>query len=247
MILPPRHINAHLLSTWTAAVCTTVLGVGFYGAAQPVMPVDDSPPLFLEIGEDVEFVEFQAPGDPGPAEEDVLEEEDTPIEEVIEDVEIPPLPEIVEPLTPPEMQELTPLEEIRQPEPPKMVPPKPAPEKPKPEKPRPVRRKPQSAGTGTGTGGGGGSGPPTVFSGAGKGRFPAPTYPAAARSAGHQGTVRVLVVVEESGMPSACSVQISSGSSYLDSSAVSTISRRWRWPKGPVRRYIVPVRFVLNQ
>jgi protein TonB len=247
MILPPKHSNAHLPSIWTAAVAVVMLVVGGHGATQPFLP-DNTPPLFLEIGEEVEFVEFQAPGEPAP--EEVLSEEKMEIEEVMEeDIEIPPLPEIVLPLTPPEMPDLVEMEEIRPPEPPKPdSPPKPAPERPKPEnkpKPKPRAVNPPNK-TGTGGGGGGGSGPPTVFSGGGKGRFPQPTYPSAARVAKEQGTVRVLVVVEASGVPSSVSVQLSSGSSHLDASALSTISRRWRWPQGGVRRYIVPIRYVLN-
>ncbi|TLD71111.1 TonB family protein [Phragmitibacter flavus] len=251
MILPPKHINAHLPSMWTAAVCATMLGVGLHGATQPVLPDSDMPPLFLEIGENVEFVEFQAPGDPAPEEMLNEPEEEMELEEVIEeDVEIPPLPEIVMPLTPPEMPDLAELEEIRPPEPPKIAP-QPSPEKPKTEskpKPKPKPRVVNAPNkTGTGSGGGGGSGPPTVFSGGGKGRFPAPPYPSSARSAGAQGTVRLLVVVEATGVPSSVSIQSSSGSSQLDASAVGTISRRWRWPQGNVRRYIVPIRYVLNQ
>lgn len=253
MISPPKHSNAHLPSTWAAAITATMLMVGGYGATQPL--ISDKPAeIFLELGEDTEFVEFQAPGDPAPADAVLEEEEPAEIEEIMEqDLEIPPLPEVIPPLTPPEMPELTPIEEIRPPEPPPA--PKPVVEKPKPEpqnkpqpKPRPRATAPSPTNTtGEGTGGGGGSGPPTIFSGRGKGRFPAPSYPAAARRAGIQGTVQVMVVVEASGMPSSVSVYKSSGSSELDASAVSTVQRRWRWPQGNVRRYIVPVRYVLNQ
>jgi protein TonB len=77
-------------------------------------------------------------------------------------------------------------------------------------------------------------------------RFPSPNYPAAARANKEQGTVKLLVVVEATGIPSSVSVQSSSGSSALDNAARDHISRRWRWPAGEVRRFLVPVRFVLQ-
>lgn len=248
MILTPQHLNAHLPSTWTAALCATVLGVGLHGATQPVLPTLESAPMFLEIGEDPDLVEFQAPGEPAAEQPEQIDPEQ--IEEPIEeDYEVPPVPEMVAPLTPPEMPNLTALEEPPPPapEPPKIIPkPDPKPPKPVPPKPRKASRPFTPGVTGTGTGGGGGSGPPTVFNSGGGGRYPLPSYPQAARSAQLQGIVRLLVVVEASGMPSSVSVQMSCGHSILDSAARDHISRRWRWPKGETRRYIVPVRFVLQ-
>jgi protein TonB len=68
----------------------------------------------------------------------------------------------------------------------------------------------------------------------------------AARRAGAQGTVRLLVIVEVSGLPGSVSVMASSGHSELDRAAQDHVRRRWRWPAGETRRYIVPVRFVLR-
>lgn len=58
--------------------------------------------------------------------------------------------------------------------------------------------------------------------------------------------MRLLVTVESSGVPSSVAVQSSSGFSSLDNAARDQVSRRWRWPAGNVRRFIVPVRFVLQ-
>jgi protein TonB len=85
-----------------------------------------------------------------------------------------------------------------------------------------------------------------VFKGGGSGRFPSPSYPASARSAKQQGVVRLLVTVEASGVPSAVTVTESSGFASLDSAAKDTVQRRWRWPAGDVRKFIVPIRFVLQ-
>ena len=96
------------------------------------------------------------------------------------------------------------------------------------------------------TGTDGGSGAVTTFTGGGSGRFPPPSYPASARTAKQQGSVRLLVTVEADGSPSSVSVEASSGFAALDSAAHDQVSRRWRWPAGSVRRYIVPVRFILQ-
>ncbi|WP_425510098.1 energy transducer TonB [Verrucomicrobium spinosum] len=52
--------------------------------------------------------------------------------------------------------------------------------------------------------------------------------------------MRLLVVVEMSGIPGSVSVQSSSGNGELDSAAQDHVRRRWRWPAGEIRRYIVP-------
>jgi protein TonB len=58
--------------------------------------------------------------------------------------------------------------------------------------------------------------------------------------------VRLLVTVEASGVPSSVTVSEPSGFASLDSAAKDTVQRRWRWPAGDVRKFIVPIRFVLQ-
>lgn len=209
----------------------------------PLVPKDDSS-LRMEIGDDAVMVEAFEP--PAAAEDAPSEPEEKMIEE---DVAIPPLPEITPPLTPPEMIEITPLEEIRERPPPMPVEKKPEPPKPKPQTtapratPKAIAMPKNTSGSGGGTGS---SRSPVVFSGGGSGRFPSPAYPATARSAKQQGTVRLLVIVEASGVPSSVEISSSSGFASLDRAARDTIQRRWRWPAGAVRKYIVPVRFVLQ-
>ena len=55
-----------------------------------------------------------------------------------------------------------------------------------------------------------------------------PTYPAAARRDGEEGTVRLKVLVDERGRPSDVQVARSSGFARLDDAAVSAV-RRWRF------------------
>ncbi len=241
MILPPKSSSAHLASAWTAGVATLFLAVGIGGAITPLVPGIQIETPVIDIGDNIMVEEFSSASAPA-----AEIPETQPEEQLVEEVEIPPIPEIAPPLTPPDMVELTTLEPIveKQPTPT----PKPPDPKPKPQTtPRRTTTKPRSQGTsadGTGTGGGGGA--PTLFTGAGGGNFPAPYYPASARTANKQGTVRLLVTVEATGVPSSVSVSGSSGHSILDSAARDHVQRRWRWPSGPIRRYIVPVRFVLQ-
>lgn len=244
MITEPSARSTHLLSAWSAGIALLCLVIGLHGAAVPLVPRDDLSPQ-IEIGDDAVMVEAFEP--PAAAEDAPPQQEKEMIEE---DVAIPPLPEITPPLTPPEMMEITPIEEVRE-----LPKPMPVEKKPEPPKPRPQPKTQRTtsnpptkakSNSGTGGGGNGSSSSPVVFSGGGSGRFPSPAYPATARATKQQGTVRLLVTVEASGVPSSVSVTSSSGFAALDRAARDTIQRRWRWPSGAVRKYIVPVRFVLQ-
>lgn len=247
MITGPKESKAHLFSAWTAGIALLFLGIGLQGAVTPLLPVDPMQPVHMEVGDEVSLEEF-APPAPAPADDEApLESLDT-VEE--EEVEIPPLPVIETPLTPPEMAEITPQQPLIEPPPRVQESPPPPKPKPKPEpkpkaRPRPVATKAKPSAK-PGAGAPDGSGAPTLFSGGGQGRFPSPAYPSSARSSRMQGSVRLLVVVEPSGMPSSISVSSSSGFQLLDEAASDHISRRWRWPAGDVRHYLVPVRFVLR-
>ena len=229
MITTPKNTDAHVASTWTAGIAVLFLGIGLQGATRALIQEVPIQMAQIDLGDEIMVEEFEAPA---PTEE-ALELE--PLEQ-IEEVEIPPLPEIAAPLTPPEMVELTPLEPIVE---------KPPIAKKTPEpKPRPIERKQPSRPRTQASPGG--AGPPQLFSGGGSGRFPSPSYPASARSAHLQGSLRLLVNVEASGLPSVVNVSTSSGHSILDSAARDHVQRRWRWPSGGARRYIVPIRFVLQ-
>lgn len=235
MIAEPKTRNAHLASAWAAGIALLCLGIGLHGATAPLVPVTES---FQPIGRDDEMM-VEAFEMPAAAPDAPPEAEMKPVEE---DIAIPPLPEITPPLTPPEMVEITSIEEVREEPQPKPVEKKPEPPKPQPKAaPRSVDKPPSTGGGGDGSGSS-----PVLFKGGGSGRFPSPSYPASARSAKQQGTVRLLVTVEASGIPSSVEVTASSGFSSLDRAARDTIQRRWRWPSGGVRKFIVPVRFVLQ-
>jgi protein TonB len=234
VITTPKNSNAHLASAWTAGIALLFLGVGLQGAMAPLVPAVKTELAKIDIGDEVMVEEFEAPAS-APA----AAAEPQPMAPPLE-IDIPPLPEITSPLTPPEMVELTPLEpSVENPTPPS----KPSEARPAEAKPRAVARKPATSPAGSQ----GGSGEPQLFTGGGgPGHFPAPSYPASARSEGIEGNLRLLVTVSASGLPTSVSVTSSSGHSILDNAAREHVQRNWRWPSGEVRRYIVPVRFVLR-
>ncbi len=237
MIHSPRRIidtssGARPYAAWLSGVAAAMLAVGTYGARQPLLP--PLPELFIVTDDSVEAVDFQPPAEAAAAAQvEELQQQPPELE-----LEIPPLPDITPPLTPSEVPELVPVDK---------PPPPPLPKEKPPERkkdPTPARRKAAENNGDSGSSGTGSN--PTLFTGGGGGRFPEPSYPASARSSRVQGTVRLLITVEASGLPSSVDVTSSSGSSVLDGSASDHIRRRWRWPSGPVRRYIVPIRFQLR-
>jgi protein TonB len=241
MITEPKTSNACLLSGWSAGIALLCLGIGLHGATAPLLPATEDVVQSAVIDDTVMVETFQPPAAAANADE-------PPEPETKEqDVEIPPMPEITPPLTPPEMAEIMPLDEAPPPRPmPKPVEKKPSLPTPTPtNKPAPRPDSKPSATTSNSSSGNGSA--PVAFNRAGSaGRFPDPTYPASSRSAKQQGTVRLLVTVEASGIPSVVEVAASSGFPALDSAARTTISRRWRWPSGGVRKFIIPIRFVLQ-
>lgn len=95
-------------------------------------------------------------------------------------------------------------------------------------------------------GGGQTNSKPTVL------KNPVPAYPEAARAAGQQGTVVLLIAIDKIGQPTQVQVQRSSGYSILDESALTAV-RRWKFI--PARASGAPadslaslrVRFALKQ
>lgn len=222
------------------AIALAVLGVGLYGANQPLLPVQETHVMELSFGESTMIEEFNPLANASSMEQQVELET-----ELLEEIEIPPLPIIEKTFTPPEMADLIPVEPVREtPSSPKVNPTKPE----SSTKSRAVvQRSSKKIGTAQQEESTGYSGPnPLIYGGGGSGDFPSPSYPASARSNGLQGVVQLLVIVEDSGIPSSVSVQSSSGHASLDSSASDHVRRLWRWPSGSMHRYIVPIRFVLQ-
>ncbi|MEY5026120.1 MAG: TonB family protein [Verrucomicrobiota bacterium] len=241
-----------LASAWVAGVSGLFLVIGLAGAWTPL-----SPPLRLAFGQAassplVPVEEFVAPADEPAAEpSEPNEPQRPPSAEVV----IPALPVLTPPLHPPEMLEVPPLEALseRPPAPPQPASPakpetapeplrKPAP----PSSSAPSRTAAAPARKGRSGGAPGGASEPVPFSAAGGGTFPAPAYPSSARSALLEGTVVLLVTVESSGVPTSVDIRTSSGHTILDTAARDHLRRNWRWPSGPARLFLVPIKFVLR-
>lgn len=75
------------------------------------------------------------------------------------------------------------------------------------------------------------------------GSQPWPEYPAAALRRGESGTVTVRLRVTPAGEVSEARVDTSSGWRSLDEAATTTIRRRWSFPPGAPRDYLVDIRF----
>lgn len=224
MIAEPKNSSAAPASAWTAGIALLFLGIGLQGAFAPLVPLAAEGPPRLDLGDEVMAEPFESAA--------MLPEEAVELkpEPPVQALELPPLPEVADTLLTPEMPELVPLEAvIRKPEATPRNRPEPRPE---------VRPRPSSTTAGTGA--------PEMFTAGGGGKFPPPPYPATARASRLQGSLRLLVTVEPSGLPSSATVTSSSGHPILDSTARDHVQRRWRWPEGALRRYIVPVTFILQ-
>jgi TonB family protein len=119
-------------------------------------------------------------------------------------------------------------------------------------RPTPTPQRPRSAamtsssGTRSSTTQAGTAGGTGAAGSGGKGKFPQPSYPDFARSAGMQGTVRLSISVGPSGMVEGVSVVGSTGFSSLDEYAASWVRRNWQWPGGAAHRYTLPLTFRLR-
>lgn len=249
MIRPVHDSFAALASAWVSGIAALFLAIGTSGSLTPL-----TPPVSLGSGDlpPGERILIEQEFAPPPADPQTSDEPSPPQQPAVADIEIPALPDITPPLQPPEMVELRPIEPIvERPKPPTPTPtPTPPPETPRP---KPAPTTPQSSPkTSQSTTPSRSNGPPSntpspvLFSGGGGGRFPAPGYPSSARSARLEGTVKLLVTVEASGVPTAVAIDSSSGHTILDTAARDHIRRNWRWPSGETRIFIVPIKFVLK-
>jgi protein TonB len=89
---------------------------------------------------------------------------------------------------------------------------------------------------------------PTPISSSGRGGDrPDPQYPTIALQLGQQGTVKLLVTVDDSGRVVSADIQESSGSPILDYNAQETIKRRWIIPpENGGHLFLVPIHYVLK-
>ncbi len=245
MILSPPQNLTQAASLWATGIGLLFLGIGLSGAVTSleVPPAPAGPPPSLEAN--IEFF------DPPPAAAPEAPAEAAPSSDLPEEPswEVPAVIEVTPPLAPSEMEELLPVNEpVPQVAVRPAAPPAPAIRKSIPQSsPNPSRSPQGQPPTGNAIARSGETGQGSVKStGNQKGRFPQPAYPAAARRAGFQGTVALTVQVNDAGFPTSVELSRSSGHASLDSAAKEGIRRRWRWPSGNARNFLVPIRFVLE-
>jgi protein TonB len=159
------------------------------------------------------------------------------------------LPQPIASLTPNDVFEVpaaAPIESLLKPETPRRDEPA-APTTPRSNPSTASSTRPSSATNASATPGAGGSGGTGTSSrGSSKGYFPAPPYPAAARSRGMQGTVYLSITFGSDGRVTTTSVSRSSGYSDLDSAASSWVRRNWRAAPGQTGTFRQPVQFRLR-
>ncbi len=243
-------VQAITALSWIVGISGSFLVVGLVG-----MLAADLPPIHLKTLADVMNAEESPLIETSMAELQTLEAaQDQPNEtepvlpvEIPESIEIPPenldLPEIAEAMTledifaiptAPKIEDaLRPIDPVVKP-------------KPTPTPPRPRTPVASSGGTRSSTPQAGTAGGTGTTGSSGRGKTPAPPYPTFARSAGMQGTVRLVINVGPSGAVEGVSITGSTGFSALDDYAASFVRRNWRWPAGAARRFALPLSFRLR-
>lgn len=249
-----------LALSWTLAVSLACLAVGLIGLSSPIVqPIQllemASAPQGHDSGE-IAMFEMTAP----PSEENTAPSESAlaialPEPETLPELLPQPLenlPEIAEVMTAEDLFEVpaaAPVEPLLKPETPrtKESPPTNQPQRSSSASSPSTASRSASSGASSSVGAAGGTGGAGTSSrGTSKGYFPAPPYPAAARSRGMQGTVYLSITFGADGRVTGATVSRSSGYSDLDSAASSWVRRNWRAPVGQVGTFRQPVQFRLR-
>ncbi|WAC17967.1 TonB family protein [Luteolibacter sp. SL250] len=253
-------------AAWLGVTGASTVGIMVPGKPQvlPELKTVEMPDIVMTDGEFME-VDMMSGGSANTSEvaeennieENFAQEAFTPeVQEVVPDVpevpeiaEVEPLPEVPE-LPEPEKPQPKPSENTfaieKKKEPVARKPMVRKTETSRPGSNRPVARRTES-GTGSGSGNANNSGSGAGEHGSGRisgGRTPRPTYPAAARKQGIEGTVKVSITFGDSGEVLSCSIVSASHPSLHDQSILSTI-RRWKVP-GRRGTCTLPVRFTLR-
>ncbi len=79
------------------------------------------------------------------------------------------------------------------------------------------------------------------------GVYPRPTYPLWANRAGLEGDIMLEVRVSASGVPVFVTVANSTAARSLDDYTIQWLKKRWRFPAGSERRYLVPFTYKLSK
>jgi protein TonB len=87
---------------------------------------------------------------------------------------------------------------------------------------------------------------PLIF-GQEEGKQPAPEYPRESQRQGQEGTVTVLMTVGEDGRVLVAEASSPSPWPMLNGAALRVVKSRWHFKPGPVRAYVVAIRFQLEK
>lgn len=220
LCLPAASRDENKRLAWANSVCILFLVVGFIGVKPPKLVEKTLEPEPVEVAP----VIFTPPSEPPPTVQEPQPDQEPPPPDLM--VDAPQVVTVVAanpaavafpvPVEGPVMVAASP----RFATPPPATPPRPTPLPTGP--PKPVTFRPSTTDGGF---------------------YPQPPYPREALTAGIQGTVVLYVIVSEAGEASSVEVQDSSGSAKLDRPTLDYVKRRWRWPAGPVRHYLVPVEY----
>ncbi len=198
-------------------------------------------PAKLIVGQvapmEVRMVTAEPAAVPDPPQQEALPPEPTPPPPDLATMVEPPPPDLPPPVFPIQAPPPKPPEPVK----PKPLPPKPVQRPPTPA--APVEAAPQPAAPA----------PPKTVSVA-QVRYlvpPSPTYPASSRRSGEQGVATVRVLVDITGRPTQVSLQVSSGHTALDESALSAVRAAHFRPyaEGGIPQAVwvlIPVKFVLQ-
>lgn len=225
---------------WILAVALSVITISGYGLLQPIRATH----VFAAEAEVAQSVELEVLtmmdlAAPEGMQDDAVAEEDSaelvPVEALLEQMQTPPVLDpaldLAQPVTPfvdlfevPAAMDFIEPETLKQPTPPKPVA-RPAP------RPSATPAAPARASSG-GVPGGTTAGASNTGRTVAKGYFPAPPYPASARSRRLEGTVQIRVTFGADGRVTSAVVTRSSGYTELDRGASDWVLRRWRGPSG---------------
>lgn len=250
-----------LALSWVLAITLTCLSTGLIGLLTPTrIPIglllQASAPQGQQSGE-LAMLEMTAPpsAEATPSQAIAATQEQPPID--LSD--LPPipvdLPELASALTTEDVFEIPaapPIETLLKPETPRRSEPTPSTQpRTSSASPSATRSSNTSSTSSTGSssatpGSGGSGGTGTSSRGSSKGYFPAPPYPAAAKSRGLQGTLQLSITFGSDGRVTTTSVSRSSGYSELDSAASAWVRRNWRAPSGQSGTFRQPIQFRLR-
>jgi len=232
--LPQDGPDPNVKFAWANAICALFAVIGVAGIFQPLFVLSAPAPVEKPFSVPVLF----NPPPPQPTISQAVANDSAPQENSPEPVE---LPDIIPAVTPMNAQVAfaVPVEG-----PVRLVAAKYA--VPPPAKLKPIQAPPSDSGKSGGSGNVVGDAvefQPTLGDG---GVYPRPTYPLWANRAGLEGDIMLEVRVSAGGVPVVVTVAKSTAARSLDDHTIQWLKKRWRFPVGAERYYLVPFTYKLS-